>query len=193
METKGIVKMYVSDTTTIEVSLKEITICDESVFDQEIQISQWSSYDYKSPTNKATSDNILGEVLPLEGNPNWLAKSLVLLDEVDKLPNGWDGYDSPPPLKKLLQNAKQFLLNLEFENIPVPFICPISGGGIQLEWHYPSRELEVEFIEPEVIGYLKVFEDGTMEEGEIATCDLDRARQIIGWLEANHEAIVRIG
>lgn len=113
--------------------------------------------------------------------PDWMIKTLSELEQVANLPDGWDGYGSPAVLDEVKRNASTFLRCLEIEDIPVAYVGPISGGGVQLEWHCNGRELEVEFTEKDSIGYLKVFQDGSMHEGEFH--NLDEARQIIRWLK----------
>ncbi len=115
-------------------------------------------------------------------DPNWLVEAKKNLRNILQLDNNWDGYGSPPISQQLVQHTSNFLSCLENENIPTPFIGPISGGGIQLEWHINNRELEIEFIESNVIGFLKVHEDDSLEEGEFPSNDFDCARRIIEWL-----------
>ena len=117
----------------------------------------------------------------------WLTIAESELKQIANLPQGWDGYDSPPLLAELYHNARKFLHCLEVDDLPVPYVGPISGGGVQLEWHIGGRELEVEFMEPDAIGYLKVFEDGSSVEGEFFPDDFDQARQIIKWVASGNQ------
>jgi len=154
----------------------------ETCFDQKFLPAIWQNVQYEWPSLKPTIDPTLGDALPIRNGQKWLAEALSKLKTVSELPNDWDGYGSPATLAELHQNVLLFLYCLEIEDIPVPYICPISGGGIQIEWHFRGRELEVEFMEQDTIGYLKVFKDESMEEGVFHPDDYDAARQIIRWL-----------
>jgi hypothetical protein len=45
------------------------------------------------------------------------------------LPPNWDSYGSQPPTPEAGATAERLLENLGLD----PFVCPISGGGIQIE------------------------------------------------------------
>jgi hypothetical protein len=50
-------------------------------------------------------------------------------------------------------------------SVPAPFLAPTALGGVQLEWHIDSRELELEIPEKGKFEFLAV--DGSNEiEGE---------------------------
>jgi len=114
--------------------------------------------------------------------PTWLIKAKYYMTQLASLPQNWNSYGSPPVPLELLKNAQNFLNSLKLENIPPPFVAPVSGGGIQFEWHNEDRDLEVEFVEPLTVGYLKLIKDEPIEEGEFSARDYDSARKLIRWL-----------
>lgn len=63
---------------------------------------------------------------------------------------GWDGSTSSPVSRSLGLKAMNFLeFALASQTEPeAPFIVPRADGGIQLEWHTKSVEIEV-YFEPE--------------------------------------------
>lgn len=80
---------------------------------------------------------------------DWLEGALTALGELLALPPNWDGYGSPAPLRSIVSCAENVLLRLRDvvpASLPRPFVCPVSGGGIQLEWTSDTKHLELEFV-----------------------------------------------
>jgi hypothetical protein len=136
--------------------------------------------DWETISKDSTSDS---SFLIDFNQPTWLAKAKDDLKQLAQLKEDWDSYGSPPLSPELLKNAEEFLNNIEFENIPSPFIAPIPGGGVQFEWFKEGRELEVEFTDRFIIGYLKIVDDESVDEGEITLNNRASARELIRWLE----------
>lgn len=94
----------------------------------------------------------------------------------------WDGYGSPPPSKEAADIAFRLVSEVK-ENFRKPaHVCPVGGGGIQLEWHVGEKDLEIEIESDGSVGYLAV--DGQkMQEGELP---LDRGalRNLFAWIDA---------
>jgi len=114
--------------------------------------------------------------------PTWLIMAKYYLRQLANLPEDWDSYGSPPLTYVLLNNAQDFLDSLKFENVPSPFVAPVSGGGIQFEWRNEDRDLEVDFVEPLRVGYLKLIKNEPIEEGDFSSQDYDSALKLIRWL-----------
>jgi len=113
----------------------------------------------------------------------WYRLALKDIEETALLPLNWDGYGSPPPGMQELQCAKVILGLIEYENFPQPHIVPISGGGIQLEWQYRGRELELEIVSKlGIILFLRVHEDGTTEEDSYPLAAIEITRKLLRWL-----------
>ena len=111
-----------------------------------------------------------------------IEKAIDDLDALSTLPIDWDSYGSPKISEDLIMAAKSFLYQLEFEFI-APRVVPISGGGIQLEWQMGERELELEFIDSDNIGYLKVVNEEPIEENQFNRNDFNAGRNTIRWLK----------
>ena len=116
-------------------------------------------------------------------DPKWVAKAKYDLDRIMKLPDNWDSYGSPSIPEVLYKNAENFLRSLEVEDIEAPFVAPVSGGGIQFEWQNKTRELEIEFVQSNVFGYLKIIGDEPVDEGEFPIQNYDSARLLIKWFK----------
>jgi hypothetical protein len=87
------------------------------------------------------------------------------LSELAELPENWNGYGSPRLQPAAISEASNLIGILEVLHMPVPQFVPVSGGGIQLEWHNNKCELEVEIRADGTMEFLIVDETGTMREG----------------------------
>ena len=115
--------------------------------------------------------------------PAWLLKAKYDLNRLATLPENWDSYGSPSIPEVLYKNAENFLRSLEVEDIEPPFVAPVSGGGIQFEWQNKARELEIEFVQPNVFGYLKIIGDEPIDEGQFSVQNYNSARLLIKWFK----------
>lgn len=115
---------------------------------------------------------------------SWLDKAIDDLIQLADLQENWDSYGSPRISNEFIDSAKNFLNDLEFEDISPPFIVPISGGSIQFEWDKGERGLEIEFIDIGNLAYLKVVNNEPVEEGEFQIANKHLARSLIHWLNS---------
>ena len=115
--------------------------------------------------------------------PPWLKSALADVAQMAALPANWDSYSSPPPRETVCQSAVQLLASIEHAGFPAPRIVPISGGGLQIEWQYNRRELELEIVagSHEVL-FLKVHEDDSAEEGVCSITDWSTLQALLDWL-----------
>lgn len=86
---------------------------------------------------------------------DWLRGALDDLQDLRRLAYNWDGLGSPPPLDSIVCSAESVLSRLTDvvpSNLPSTFVCPVSGGGLGLEWRSQAKHLEIEFVsETEVV------------------------------------------
>lgn len=163
--------------------LEALSTIDESYNLSTMYISEYFDWEkFKQNFHPLSNSKTLDDSISLDSIPQWLIDTKNKLNEIGKLAKNWDGYGSPPLCTELYKNAVNFLFSLEDDKLPVPYTSPISGGGVQFEWHFSGRELEIEFMESQTIGFLKVHEDDSFEEGEFAPNQYDKARQLIHWL-----------
>jgi hypothetical protein len=87
---------------------------------------------------------------------NWRGGALEKLSTFKLLAPNWNSYGSLPPSEKAIKSAASFLMMMRDENLPRPRVIPIAGGGIQFEWNYGERELEIEFRPDGTLEYLWV-------------------------------------
>lgn len=102
----------------------------------------------------------------------WLQSTLKSLAEFRKLPDNWDSYNSPRITRAACQALRDILLQIDDNSLPEPFVCPVPGGGLQLEWEVGKRELELEFLPDGSIEFLTVDKNAnhledSMTEGKV--------------------------
>jgi hypothetical protein len=115
--------------------------------------------------------------------PEWLASALDDIWRVASLPRDWDGEGSPPPTRRTVWTAVRLLQSSIHYSLPPPFVCPLREGGLQIEWQDGGRELETEFWDTGFVEYLRVFEDGSMDEGRCRASDTRAFRRLVEWLD----------
>jgi hypothetical protein len=92
-----------------------------------------------------------------------LRSALQQLETISALQKDWDSYGSDPPTPEAILAARQLIADAYRNSKLVPyFVAPISGGGVQLEWRGPRREIEVELgSDGKSFSYLLIEEKGT--------------------------------
>lgn len=115
-----------------------------------------------------------------EFSPQWQKNALIALFHIASLPENWDSYGSPPPLPQIVNYAERLLRSIRDEDLPVPHIIPVSGGGIQIEWSNPPRELELEILPDGSIQYLEIGDEEPFHEGELT--DTSQIHSLLSWL-----------
>lgn len=86
--------------------------------------------------------------------PTWQTSVVEKISSYRSLPQNWNSYGSPPPSAIARQKAILFITALLDEKQPRPRVTPVSGGGIQFEWSYGEREVEIEFLHDGTIEYV---------------------------------------
>ncbi len=113
----------------------------------------------------------------------WLEAVLRKIEYLASLPLNWDSYGSSPPGAEECQHAKSILTLIEQDSFPAPDIVPVSGGGIQLEWQYQERELELEIVANSgSVNFIKIHEDGTTEEDSYPITAREITQGLLRWL-----------
>jgi hypothetical protein len=117
----------------------------------------------------------------------WMQQAFSRLDELKQLAPDWDGYKSPKITDQALASAEVLLNAINREDLTLPRILPVSGGGIALEWKLGSRSVDFEILPSGVVEYLRAEESSdrsgsTTEEGDLSVARLYEARFIIEWL-----------
>ena len=103
------------------------------------------------------------------------------LEELIRLPVGWDGYAAEPVS---LLNANFALRMLEAvcgPATPIPQIVPGSSADLQIEWHTPQGQVELHVRRPnDVLAWR--FSASTPADGEELALT-NNFIQVAGWIE----------
>jgi hypothetical protein len=123
------------------------------------------------------------------GMDAWVGPTLARLDRVAGLADNWDGEGSSATDPALVQVAIRFLdrvRNVFTAPLPAPDVCPIPGGGFQLEWDCGHRCLELEFIDRDTLGFLssEVYpnNDEVITSGEYPARVFRKTLELLSWL-----------
>lgn len=100
--------------------------------------------------------------LQLDG-PAIVSRQVDLHEEVNRLmylarlPVGWDSYDADAISHDALKEASIVIAKVAIQSGVHPYaISPLSGGGVQIEWHGTCSEIEVEVSPNKMLSYLLV-------------------------------------
>jgi hypothetical protein len=122
--------------------------------------TEQSAVDYMFPAADAQSVEVTRSI----DAASWLVSALNALKKLTSLRPNWDSYSGLIISTESLANARLLLSSIRADQIPGPFIAPISNGGVALEWTQAPRDLEIELLP-----------DGSVE---ILTANGDNIREI---------------
>lgn len=74
----------------------------------------------------------------------WLRPVIEDLGSLSRLKENWDTYGAPRINDGCIKDALSLLKEVQGDSSPAPSCVPTSEGGIQLEWHRSSIDLEIE-------------------------------------------------
>jgi hypothetical protein len=105
-------------------------------------------------TTRSTASNQWIGVTPLGRVADWYLDSLETVRRLGAMGDGWDGYGSPSiPVGTTIKAGYILSLISEYKT-GSPHLAPVPGGGIQLEWDYDNRALEIEIHPSGEINFL---------------------------------------
>ncbi|KPJ53889.1 MAG: hypothetical protein AMS16_05035 [Planctomycetes bacterium DG_58] len=125
--------------------------------------------------------------IPSDGRA-WVYETLRRVEEIAQLPTNWDGDGSPPSDPTIIVAAEQLLTSLfgtVDEDVPVPDVVPVSGGGFQFEWTVKERHLEIEFASSRTVYFLRAspcFQGPVIASGEYPIVATGETRGLLRWL-----------
>lgn len=99
--------------------------------------------------------------------PDWLYEFAEAMRRLLALPSGWDSYGALRIKPEVALHAFEVLSALSITRDQLPTFVPRSDGGIQLEWHVLSGDMEI-IIRPsgKVSAYWDAAESGSEWESE---------------------------
>lgn len=75
----------------------------------------------------------------------WFQDTLRKFDQLVDLPPNWDGYGARAVDPALLKEVLRVLLEVVPPTASSPYVVPSPAGGVQVEWHEPAGDIEIEF------------------------------------------------
>lgn len=76
----------------------------------------------------------------------WSKAVKTRIEDLIRLPNGWDGYQGRPLSFELASFVASMLEKLYLPGIRVPSLVPGSDGSVQIEWHYDGWDIELDVL-----------------------------------------------
>lgn len=104
--------------------------------------------------------------------PRTFVKSVAAVAEILSLGPGWNSYSAKPVAPQSAIRAIRLLAELVGPATPAPFVVPRVQGGLQLEWHTGSVDIEVYITSPDAVSFFAgSLESGETIEGPLAGCE----------------------
>jgi hypothetical protein len=113
----------------------------------------------------AIGESLWGEATPVQDTGSCLQDAARRLQELVRLPPGWDSYGGLPVQVKAVEGALRVLGTLPLNALPPLHISPVADGGLQLEWSFDDgRAAEIEVRPTGSIEFLlDLGKEGTVE------------------------------
>lgn len=109
-----------------------------------------------------------------------ILKSIEAVAQLLSLPPGWNSYSAKAIAPQNVARGIRLLAQLVEPQTPPPAIVPRVQGGIQLEWHTESIDIEVYIDSPEKVGFFaEHIESGESSEGPLA----GREAELKAWVQ----------
>jgi hypothetical protein len=78
--------------------------------------------------------------------PKWFEVAREALNVLSALPANWNSYAAKELDVAAVTGAVQLLVGVMSENTPLPTFVPVPNGGVLLEWHTHTVDLEVSVL-----------------------------------------------
>lgn len=116
-----------------------------------------------------------------ESSSSWLQALMPHLQELVRLPIGWDGYRGRPTSFACASFTAQILVRLCREDLAPPALVPGSDGSVQIEWHENGYDVELDVQAPNHV-IAKRYDLVSDQDEEIPLSN--DFTDIIGWIDA---------
>lgn len=118
---------------------------------------------------------------------DWFQDTRRKFDQLLDLPPNWDGYGARAIEPAVLEQALRMLLDAVPPTAPSPYVVPSPAGGVQVEWHEPAGDIEIEFKVDGTASFYMETDDREIEESAPVGGIVQLARQNLGLvLSAQH-------
>jgi hypothetical protein len=112
---------------------------------------------------------------------SWRDAVLSRLNELVRLPLGWDGYRGEPVSFLYASYALRLLEAVCGDRAPEPQIVPGASGDLQIEWHTPRGDIELHVRAPNDVLAWHCDADTGPDGEEVALTN--NFLIVIGWIE----------
>jgi hypothetical protein len=108
----------------------------------------------------------------------WFSTMLREISELCVLPVGWDGYHGIPLDINVAVWSCQLMSSVMTSATSKPSFVPLSGGGLQIEWHRDGNSLEVAIYEP-YDGEVMITKASGEQDDFRLEADVGRLREVV--------------
>lgn len=81
-------------------------------------------------------------------NDDWSSQVQRRLNRLTNLPVGWDGYNAQRVSTLTARFAWDLLSSVMTKGTAAPSVVPVTGGGLQIEWHRNGLDIELYVSKP---------------------------------------------
>lgn len=113
------------------------------------------------------------------GAGQWQQEAYARLVHLMSLNRGWDGNESPAVRSEIATFAWSVMSSVMTTSTPIPFIAPVTGGGLQLEWHVGGLDIELYIPQPSRAELYIEYQDGRKRVEEDLTSDFEQLSSAI--------------
>jgi hypothetical protein len=108
-----------------------------------------------------------------ERRARWAVAVASKLAEVRALPTGWDGYRGIATRNDVAIFVLRLLGAIARPDTPAPSLVPLPSGGLQLEWHTDTADIELKVVAPFSVEAWVCDPQVDDDEGETRSLSLD--------------------
>jgi hypothetical protein len=112
-------------------------------------------------------------------SPFWWDAATERLQDLVLLDRGWDGYRAPPVSFEIAHFTLDMLRAVCPTDMPSPQLIPGTSGDLQVEWHYPTGEIELHVRAPNSVSAWR--RSASVPDGEEVTLTNDFV-VVLGWI-----------
>ncbi|MGA8169573.1 MAG: hypothetical protein WB816_01855 [Methylocystis sp.] len=121
-----------------------------------------------------------GARILVEPRHEWWRSAVERLEDLCKLPMGWDGYDAPPIAFENALFAAEMLVAMCPLSAPEPAIVPGAEGDLQVEWLTEDVDIELRIRAPYDVEACRA--DGPTPEHEVRLHLTTDFSAVFAWL-----------
>jgi hypothetical protein len=144
-----------------------------------------TTYQAADRQNAMIEHTQLGQSIPLY--KEWQARAIKAALDLVSIPETWERSGQVRPTPGAIERALEMIRlagNLDLDDLREPFVLPLAGGGVQLEWEQADRRVEIELWNDGTLGYLQLEGGEQIPEGEGDLWPISQVKGLLGWLQA---------